>query len=280
MKKTITLSVALGLSLLWLLNSNSSGPAHNGNGNLTGSPGSAGTCTGCHSHSMGTTTLTIEILNKADLSPTLGSYVPHQDYVVRLLGNHGSLNHFGFQLTALQQNQADAGSFSALGTALHQITIGGQTLVEHHHPLSPDPQGEIARFEWTAPGPGVGTITFYGIVNAVNLDNSNTGDAVSDPEMVSLTEASTFISSMDKAPAACSLYPNPARTQLNGEVYSPLQSRQVQIFDLQGQLRHTITLPQGQPSFQLDISQWAPGYYFIQFVTDQGIEKASFLKEG
>ncbi len=280
MKKTITLSFTLGMALLGLLNSNASGPAHNGNGNLTGGPGSSGTCTGCHSNSMGTTQMEIEILHKADQTPVTGSYVPHQDYIVRIIGSHVALTRFGFQLMAIGADQSDAGHFSGLGNDLHQITIGGQTLVEHHHPLTADPQGEIARFDWQAPGPGSGTVSFHGILNAVNLDNAPSGDAVSSPESISLSEASTYISGQQKANPSFSLFPNPAKNRIHWQSRRPLTSGQVQVFNLQGQLQHSFTLPQGTMEADLDIRHWAPGYYFLQYRTDQGTERASFLKQG
>ncbi len=278
MKNTLTLSFAAAFLILSLLNANTSGPAHQGNGNKTGGPGSTGTCQSCHQSSQGKTVLNLEIREKQTQVLVSHSYTPHTDYEITIKGMHPSLSLFGFQLMAILSNQSDAGQFGNLGTDLHQITIGGKTLLEHHHPLSADPQGTIARFDWTSPGPGSGKVEFYGILNAVNGDNSNSGDASGEPRSWTLSESTTFVAEASSFSHLISAYPNPAHQSLTIELSPHLSSPSIQIFDLGGKRWFETRLDKTQPFLEVDLGTWTPGFYIIHMVEEGRLHKASFLK--
>ncbi len=143
-----------------------------------------GNCTGCHAGVFNDATAggKVEIL---DL-PT--SYVPGQEYTIRVAVSQTGRNKHGFQLTALDPDGKKAGSFVSADTTRTtvsaDITFNGTTRQYIHHAVAPG--GTTANFtdksewtiKWTAPASRVGKIGFYAAGNATNSSSSNAGDNV------------------------------------------------------------------------------------------------------
>ena len=107
MRKKSLLITATTAIIYLTISSYSGGPAHNMEGNKTGSPGSSSTCSGCHSGGGGTTTGAIEVrLKSAGASSTpVTSYVAGETYIITITGGNptAGLDDFGFQFTALKK---------------------------------------------------------------------------------------------------------------------------------------------------------------------------------
>lgn len=100
MRKKSLLITATTAIIYLTLSSYSGGPAHNGTGNMTGSPGSAGNCTGCHSGGGGTTTgaIIVRLKSAGTGSLPVTSYVAGETYTVTITGGNltAGLDDFGF----------------------------------------------------------------------------------------------------------------------------------------------------------------------------------------
>jgi hypothetical protein len=167
--------IALGLSaIVWAY---SSTPPDDRAGN----PPNTMTCKapGCHN--------TFD-LNSGDGSLSIEdvpfAYVPGETYSVTITLSDPGQRRWGFELTALDADNQQAGTFVITDPTNTQLSDNGGT--------SPDfvkqtrtgsfagiSDGPISwTFEWTAPSPAVGNVTFYAAGNAANNNGSTSGDYI------------------------------------------------------------------------------------------------------
>lgn len=265
MKRPIILSSIALCGLYLVLGSNAAGPASSGNGIRTGGPGSTSTCTACHGGGSGTTTASLSLKVKATGAAVSGSYTPGIVYTVTISGNNTNLSFFGFQVTATQ-GAAQSGAFSNLGSDKHISNIGGLQVVEHSTSLAKTGGGYEASFDWTAPAAGAGTVVFSGIINGVNKDNNTTGDKVSEPASLSLTEGTVTSIAEKDSWSNLKLSPVPASDmlKLNSEGISAGAYTFV-IYDLNGKAmwKGAGTAQNDRLQAEIPVRQLAAGTYFL-----------------
>lgn len=153
----------------------------------TGAPAVGGipaelTCnsSGCHSgNSVNDGIATFQILD----APS--SYMPGQTYTIRVSLSRPGNSRFGFQLVALDQNGANAGTLAVNDTSTQLIpgdpgSWAGRNYIEHTTAGSATTSANqrIWSIKWTAPAARGGKITFYAAGNAANDDRSSAGDFV------------------------------------------------------------------------------------------------------
>ncbi len=172
MKQSLPKQLARVLFLLVLIGisvssyTNSGGPA---TGN-TGAP-SETACGGCH----GPATISGTNYNAITLTGIASnSYVAGQTYTVTISGNAAATSRNGFQITSLNSSNAAAGTFTA-GTGNTASSAGGRNYVTHNSTGNTQTSWS---FQWTAPNPSVGNITFYLAFNATNANSATSGDIV------------------------------------------------------------------------------------------------------
>ena len=148
----------LSIVLLWVLyNSNSTGV---GSANFN--------CNNCHSGSSTSTQIDSVILRDVATLDKMVKYGPTKPYIITIYGsNSGTLNRFGFQMT-----HGGKGSFSAPSS---DCQVSGN-IWEHKQKIL----GNAGKFQvsarWNAPAKGSGSVTVEAYLNAVNNDNSTSGD--------------------------------------------------------------------------------------------------------
>jgi len=92
---------------------------------------------------------------------------------------------YGFQATALDGSNNKAGDFSNPIAGTQIATAGAREYAEH---VGVSPMGAYG-WQWTAPAAGTGSVTFYGIGNAVNGTGNTSGDVGNTvPVTITLTE--------------------------------------------------------------------------------------------
>jgi hypothetical protein len=152
------LYVLVATVLLWTLyNSNSTGA---GSANFN--------CSNCHNGSTTTTKIDSVILRDVANLEKMVKYSPSTPYIITIYGsNSGSLNRFGFQMS-----HGGKGSFSNPSA---DCQLSGN-IWEHKQKIS----GTSGKFQvsarWNAPVKGTGTVTLEAYLNAVDNDNSTSGD--------------------------------------------------------------------------------------------------------
>ncbi len=158
-----------------------------------------GNCRVCHStYALNSGGGTLELL---DL-PT--SYVPGQEYTIRVAVSQTGRSKFGFQLTALDSTGKKAGTFAnidATRTAIQPGTVDSTTREYISHAAAPTGTNTTATnksewtLKWTAPASRIGKITFYASGNAASnsaaaaLDYIYTTSAVVTPSVATVSSA-------------------------------------------------------------------------------------------
>jgi hypothetical protein len=138
---------------------------------------------GCHNSSTATTVTSISLL---DNTTPVFEYEGGKTYKILLTGTNSSLNQFGFQL----RETNNKGTFSNFPANVGKQALG---YITHSARLSKSNLIFSVQMNWTAPAAGSGTVSFDGLINAVNGIGS-AGDAVSAVKTVTYNEkvTSTF----------------------------------------------------------------------------------------
>lgn len=260
MKKSILFLVMLGLlAAQWIfLTSETKGvlTVHRSGGagavlglDRTGSPLSGGvTCSACHSGGTGTTTISVQVLNGAT---PITQYTPGQTYTITATVINANQPEFGFQLVALKSGNAQAGNFGAPSTMNSQITtISTRQYFEHNGASSTG----VFTTTWTAPASGFGNVTFYAVGNGVDGTGSQTGDKVSSPITLTLTElVATTINYTNTAYCANASDPTPSISGTTGGVFSS-----------------TAGLVLNPTTGTIDLSASTPGTYVVTYTHANG----------
>lgn len=266
MKRILLFTATSGLLYL-TLSSNSVGPAAMGL-NATGSPGSGTSCGGCHGGGPGTTTAAVEIrkLSAGPNSPIVTQYMPDTNYIVKIVGNHATLTHFGFQLTALRSSNTNAGTFSNLSGSVHSSTVGGKLIIEHAAQIAKTNNQYEATFNWKAPAAGTGTVTFYGIINAVDNNSQVGGDKPSSPFTKALTETTPASVGQFSADVKIVSYPNPVTDKLNITIENAESGAYtIRAFDMNGKILATHAANvEKKYNTTINTGTWASGIYHIK----------------
>ena len=189
-----------------------SGAANNNGTDGTGAEGT-GTGTGCGGggcHGSTSSIATTVELDSAGVAVT--SYVPGGAYTVKITATNSTgvtLAKFGFQLATVTAATGGSGSATQAGTwgstlpTYVQNTPGGGSgsglnipIIEQTRAISPTTgtgaNGTVysESIPWTAPAAGTGSISIYGVMNAVNNNgNADQTDKWQQATPVTITEA-------------------------------------------------------------------------------------------
>ena len=155
---------------------NSGGPS----GGNTNAPGE-NNCTQCHSGTLQTSGTNFSNISFSG-NFTGNGYIPDSTYTITLKYKHSGKSKFGFQLTALDNNNAMAGSFnntnSRVGITTASISGATRSYARHTSSGNSGTDSISWTFEWTAPSTNKDTITIYSIINATNSNSNTSGDII------------------------------------------------------------------------------------------------------
>ncbi len=139
----------------------------------TGAP-NEGDCTDCHTGNTlnatgGSLVLTV---------PTV--YIPGEEYDIVVDLMRTGQSRWGFEMTALNSNNARAGTFATVDANTQTSVMNSKQYIKQTSAGSA--QGTVNKqqwkFKWTAPTTDVGTITFYAAGNAANNAQFTLGDYI------------------------------------------------------------------------------------------------------
>lgn len=272
-KRTLSLFFVAGISVL-ALSSYKSSPGLSV-GNRTGSPGSTATCAGgCHAASSSKTLASFMIAEAATPTTPVTKYVPGKLYTITLAGtNTSGKPKFGFQATVTNATGTAVGTLSATAASTAVHTAGTVKLVEHTSPITGATAGVYSvSFNWTAPAAGTGTVSIYGIVNAVDGNNSDSNDEPSNGFKLDVTEdVSSAIAEITPS-KNLQIVPNPATDFIS--INNIGNDAHIALFGMNGAL----LLSSGSGS-QINISMLPAGSYIVQ-VNDNGqLSSAVLVKQ-
>ena len=298
MKVRIVTTSFLLIAVSTLLLSYARGPATNGwdcTGAETGLNNPTG-CTnggGCHANSA-TAGITVAIQLTDSTGTAVSQYIGGKNYTVTLTGVNttgSSLPRFGFQLTSIAGSVAQVTPVSA-GTWSSTVPQGHVSapqagnfvvnLVEQSHAITASSGGGatgstyVDSFTWTAPVVGTGTVSFWGVLNAVNGTGSADGGDLWNTNSLVITEdtvthTNTGITTVSQT-NQINVYPNPVNDRLNIQVDNAAPGTcLISVFDLSGQLITTQTF-ETATTHSIGTSSWESGVYLIK-IQQAGVSK-------
>jgi hypothetical protein len=247
-----TLAVGMIVSSgLWNYSHTSSTGAPAGH---TGSPGDGKTCTNCHGGSVTQQTGWIN----SDI-PASG-YIPSTTYNVTATVISAGRNIFGFQASPQNNSGILQGSLTATNPSLTQLTGSGKYITHTKTGTSGSNGTHTWTFQWTAPAPGKGDVTFYGAFLAGNGSGSS-GDIVYNSSLKVSEDLSTGVTGNIQT-AGFSVYPNPS----SGSFFIANRSTDDETFrilDTQGRIMETIQVGAGDRKFMSWKDKYRSGLYMI-----------------
>ncbi len=245
-------AVAIGSAALFMANSNGSTLQ-----DLTGAPGSSGTCANCHGNLNANTGITISGLPSA--------YLPGQTYTLTLsLDNATSAN--GFQLTIRDAVNNTPGTFTQ-GAGSNVKSAGSRSSIQHS---SPSTTGSWT-FDWTAPSTDAGNLTVYATGNATDGNGNTSGDQVYSVSLDLNNDQANTVGEVNKQ----QLLIYPVNNHNGIQVEGLTEATSFQVVDMNGRLVKEGTF---NPGTLIDVSGLTSGYFFLRLQDDYGMQALPFVK--
>jgi len=209
MKKTIT---SISLLLITFISTSAFVLKYStGIAGYTGSPGETScSAPGCHS---GGTSATSGITITATPSFTNDEYVPGTTYTIAVTASAAGFTHYGFGCEILNDGNTNIGTMQLIsGSGVKFLTAGSRKDAVHTTPKTGS--SVTFSFKWVAPAEGEGNMSIYAAANAVNLNNSTSGDFPITPVSMLIGEGAVPINvglqDLGKTTGYdLSVYPNP-----------------------------------------------------------------------
>ena len=277
MKKKLLLLPLAGVFAFLTLTSSSSGY----NGNRTGSTGGSTGCGSCHGSSA-TSGVTIAFeLDSAGVPVT--HYVGGMTYTLKMTGTNtttNSLPKFGFELSTVTGSGTTAvqgGTFNSVASPYRTRTTSGITYLEQSGSNSPSSgsgaTGTVysVSISWTAPAAGSGTVSAFGLINAVNGDGNDGSSDKWNLASATFAEEGTPTGIETVIPAsALNVYPNPVSNRLNISMEGNYNAT---VFDIAGR---AVAQVSAAGSSAVSSSDWKPGIYEV-VVTSNGVRSVATI---
>lgn len=136
------------------------------------------------------------------------SYEPDETYLITVALEHPGQMRWGFQLTAIDnEDLLAAGSFAALDSLVQISTLNPRPYVKHTSVGTAAGQlgGQQWSFEWTAPAEDVGPVSLYAAGNAANGNLGTSGDYIYTASLQILPEPAGALAGCGALGALCAL---------------------------------------------------------------------------
>ncbi len=165
--------------------------------------GGFSTCAACHT---GSAVVSKPGWITSDIPGT--GYVPGSTYNLTATVSFSGRSKFGFEVSAQKSNGTASGTLVLVNTSETQLKGSGK-YITHTSGGNTGANSRSWTFQWKAPGPGAGALTFYAAFVAANNSGSNKGDNVY-TSTLAVQEQITAISETGTE-TACTVFPVPAR---------------------------------------------------------------------
>ena len=211
-------------------------------------------CTSCHSGpaaQMQTDWITSDI-------PGSG-YVPNTTYTVTATATGAGHTKFGFQVSP--QNSSGTFLGTLVNTSSETKLISNLNYITHTFTGTSGSGSKIWTFDWTAPGPGSGEVTFYGAFNLTNNNNYSGGDTIM-LSTLTLQESATSIASIAGHGQGISVFPNPANDLITIKTDNSITGSDFYVTNQTGRL--VLTGKINKENSMIKVDQLAPGMYYVQ----------------
>lgn len=277
MKLKILLYFAIIIVLTLALQSSQQGRAFIGGQDMTGAPGSNGTCGACHSSNgmFGTPQVSIDV--KDMNGTTVSSYIPGAIYDIEFtISAAGTPAGFGMQGVVLDSAASNIGDMLVLSSPNTRLVtlLNGREIIEQKSLHSTGVFGTT----WQAPAAGSDSVTIYGIGLAAN-GSFTSGDNISGTARYGLSEAIVnTVNFVEGDVNQYKVYPIPN----NGDFYIHYKGingvKEVKMIDV-----HGVTKYQNKLDFYnsrdvfIQTNALKSGVYFLEIKGSQGVQTLHVL---
>jgi len=229
---------------------------------------------GCHSGGGGTTSVTgLTLVDQSNSQTMTTIYRPGHVYTVTLTGsNTANLPKFGFQMLC---------SSGAYSNATSAELISGHILTHGNSAIAAVSNVYTATATWTAPAAGNGIVTFRGIFNGVNGDNSQSGDSPGSSQSFIFNEGTSGVGVGSLAVGALTLSPNPVSNALRIQMSEASTGNyEVQVYNSLGAIvmYQQLNASQSEQQFDVSTANLVAGTYFLEISKDGGRTVKTFTK--
>lgn len=208
-------------------------------------------------------------INSVGTPSIANGYTPNTQYNLYVNLNSGT-TRYGFQLTALDQNNNAAGTLSRTDVNKTELTTqGGRQYISHKNATST----AAWAFRWTAPATDIGAVTFYLTGCGANADNTASGDVIYRGRAVATTSGFSQLNLTGMKPInadevqSLKIFPNPFREKLSIEYFLHDENRvTIALFDLSGKMVK-----------QLDECIEIPGFHQRNFTFEEKLTAGIYL---
>lgn len=246
---------------------------------------------GCHAPSV-TAAITVAIeLDSAGGKPTK-YYIGGGTYTVKMTGtNTGSttLPDFGFQLASIKGSAAvttptNEGTFTATtnthiapATQYNVVVMAEQsTTLKATSGTGGKGTTYVESFSWKAPAKGTGTISIWGVVNAVNGNgNADAGDLWNTNHIVINELTPTGIDALSQNNET-NVYPNPFSSHTTFSLQNEVTNGSITLYDISGKEAKQVTF--SGKTVDIERGTLPSGIYFYNIVSeDQSIKTGKLV---
>jgi len=254
----------------------------------TGSPVDGKTCakSGCHAGSAQDDNAGLIKIDVDPQNPTSiqnFSYKPNTTYQLVIKLNDLNSPIYGFQMSVLNSNQQQAGSFSVVPNNDASLQTQGGIQYYGHNPAN----GTSSRIvEWTAPAANKGPIKFYIAANAANDDGTNNGDDIYTTDFKVYEEGNepTGIAGKKRGQRSIGIFPNPVQKRFTLNV-DQQRNKPMQVNLLTTSGKKVSSLYKGSPKTQTFEESFAvksdlsPGVYLVEVIQGESRSYQKLIKQ-
>lgn len=239
-------------------------------GNYSGSPSDGNSCVQCHTGSAVNSGVGTPSISAPGL---VSGYVPGQTYTITASIIETGIFDFGFQVTAERDaNNAKTGTFiltDAVNTRFPFNLTTILTSITHTNSGTAGFNSRTWTFDWTAPGAGTGSVTFYGSFNSANGTGQSNGDKIYTTSLnvieggVGMEEKNIFTD--------VKIYPNPTSSFI--KIFTNEEINNLKIYNIDGQ----IVLKEVKPRSTINVQHLSSGVYFVQLSNNERVSLKKLL---
>ena len=170
-------------------------------------------------------------------------------------------------VSAVSGSHSYSGTYTipaALAASIHSYSCGATTVVEHSTTLRQITSGTntyAIQFYWTAPSGTTDSVSFYSLLNAVNGNGASSGDYPNAaPRVTIYPSVNTAVPAINAEATTISIYPNPAKNQLN--IVCKEKIINISLINLQGQTVYSAS--GNSENLIINTADLLAGTYFVR----------------
>jgi hypothetical protein len=264
---TATLSIAVSVFLVAVCNFNAISYTSGPPAGKTGSPGDNSNCTSCHTG----TPQTLPGMITSNIPGT--GYLSDSIYTITATIAVPNINKFGFQISPQNTAGQQEGTLIVTNSTETQL-VGGTKYIEHKTAGTSGTGTKTWTFNWQAPAPNNGAVTFYGAFMATNNQANSSGDQCL---LSSLTVQQDPLSGINTyfTDGTVSVFPVPFNESISVNIQKQITDGAITLFDISGKVVYVSSI---NSIINIDTQEFSSGMYLLNISGTEGAYTKKIVK--